>query len=367
VLRYRHAGVLTVVLLLLMWGQAAQAAAGRWKPEVGLKEWWDTDARWRKPARIILLYNSGGMPVWSADRLRYYVSHVGTDGKPDDWFFDTVLILALTGESQRSFEPNYGNGPGLADDWKQYLDGRLFGGMSELAELEKVVDGVGAQIQDRSHTVRVIISIPYPDPRATDFGTLDGKALNFSRDEDRAEAVRWYLRQVSMRWTRSHFEHLRLAGFYWVREEVPAADAGLVKRVSDLSAHQLLPFYWIPYYGSEGGTKWQELGFTVAIQQPNYFFYDVPRERISEAARFAQDHRMGMEFEMDRRVLESPERRERYESYLNGGVDHGYLYSGMLAWYDDCALLECGRSQDPAVRRLYDATYRFVTGKYRKE
>jgi hypothetical protein len=359
--------VLAAALAALLCGQAMAATAGRWKPEVGLKEWWDTDARGRRPARIILLYNSGGMPAWSTDRLRYYIAHVGTDGKPDDWFFDTALMVALTGESQRSFEPNYGNGPGLAVDWEQYLGGRLFGGLSELAELEKAVGAVGTQLHDRSHTVRVLVSIPYPDPRATDFGTVDGKALDFSRNEDRAAAVRWYMRQVSVRWTRSHFEHLRLGGFYWVREEVPAGDVALIKMVADLSAHQLLPLYWIPYYGSEGGTKWRELGFTVAIQQPNYFFYDVPAERINEAAQVAQTHQMGVEFEMDRRVLESPERRERYESYLDGGVDYGYLYSGILAWYDDTALLECGRSQDPAVRRLYDATYRFVTGQYRKE
>ena len=362
----RLVGLMAAVLLLIC-GQVPQATAARWKPQVGLPEWWDTDARGRGPARIILLYNSGGMPAWTVDRLRYYISHVTADGTPDHWFFDTVLVLALTGESQRSFEPNYGKGPALAEDWQQYLDGRLFSGLSELAALEKAVHEANARLGGSSHVVRVIISIPYPDPRATDFGTVEGKALNFSRAEDRAEAVRWYLREVSRRWSASQFEHLRLGGFYWVREEVPASDDNLLKLVSGLVGRQLLPFYWIPYFGSEGSRKWQELGFDVAIQQPNYFFYDVPPERIDEAARFAREHRMGVEIEMDRRVVSSPERRERYESYLNGGVDQGYLYSGTLAWYDDAALLECGQSKDPAVRRLYDATYRFVSGKYRKQ
>jgi hypothetical protein len=318
------------------------------------------------PSRIILLYNSGGMPAWTADRLKYYVAHVNADGVPDDWFFDTVLILALTGESQRSFEPNYGNGPGLAEDWRYYLDNRLFGGLSEMAELEKAVDATSKALSDPAHTIRVVIGIPYPDPRATQFGDLDGKSLDFSRCEDRAAAVRWYLREVSRRWTSSHFEHLRLAGFYWVREEAPEPDRPLLKLVSNLVGSQLLPFYWIPYFGSEGGSKWRELGFDIAIQQPNYFFYEVPPERIREAAKFAFDQRMGVEMEMDRRVTKSDERRERYLRYLDGGVDIGYLHSGILAWYDDFALLECGQSKDLALRKVYDETHRFVTGRYRK-
>jgi len=360
--------VLAAALSCVHWGQppGGAFAATRWKPQLGVPEWWDTDMRGLMPSRIILLYNSGGMPAWTADRLKYYVAHVNADGVPDDWFFDTVLILALTGESQRSFEPNYGNGPGLAEDWRYYLDNRLFGGLSEMAELEKAVDATSKALSDPAHTIRVVIGIPYPDPRATQFGDLDGKSLDFSRCEDRAAAVRWYLREVSRRWTSSHFEHLRLAGFYWVREEAPEPDRPLLKLVSNLVGSQLLPFYWIPYFGSEGGSKWRELGFDIAIQQPNYFFYEVPPERIREAAKFAFDQRMGVEMEMDRRVTKSDERRERYLRYLDGGVDIGYLHSGILAWYDDFALLECGQSKDLALRKVYDETHRFVTGRYRK-
>jgi hypothetical protein len=359
--------LLAVALLCSMWEWRPDFAWARWKPEVGGAAWWDTDARGLRPSRIILLYNSGGMPAWTADRLKYYIAHVAPDGKPDDWFFDTVLVLALTAESQRSFEPNYGSGPAIADDWRQYLDQRLFGGLSEMAELEKAVQQASNQLGEATHTIRVVISIPYPDPRATQFGDFDGRQLDFSHSEDRAAAVRWYLREVSRRWTASHFEHLRLAGFYWVREEAPDQDRALLRLASNLVADQLLPFYWIPYFGSQGGSKWRELGFDIAIQQPNYFFYEVPPQRIEEAAEFAKQHYMGVEMEMDKRVVTSQERRERYLRYLDGGVEHGYLQAGILAWYDDCALLECGQAQDPAIRRVYDQTFRFVTGRYRKE
>lgn len=344
---------------------SAQATVRGWRAAEEVTGWWDTGARrLAKPCRMILLYNSGGMPAWTGDRLRYYVTHVNANGAPDGWFFDTFLYLALAAESQRGLEPNYGNGPSRAEDWRWYLDQRLFGSDSDLAELERAVAAAGKQLGDETHTVRVIIAIPYPDSRATNFGSLDGPALDFSRNEDRATAVKWYLRQVAQRWTASHFEHLRLGGFYWLREEVPEGDKALVKMASGLVAHQLLPFYWIPYYGSAGWDQWRELGFDVAIQQPNYFFYDVPRERIQQAAEFAWDHRMGVEIELDRRVINSQERHDRYRRYLQGGVEQGYQRASTLAWYDDYALMECARAQDPAARRLYDETYDFVRGVY---
>jgi len=368
--RFTHAVwivVLASALLCANAGLRSGAASARWKPEIGTPQWWDTDGRGVNPSRIILLYNSGSMPAWTSNRLRYYIAHIKPDGAPDAWFFNTVLILALTAESQRGFEPNHGNGPATAEDWRHYLDQRLFGGLSELAELEKAVQETGRQLGDRRRTVRVVIGIPYPDPRATAFGRLDDQPLDLSREEDRAAAVRWYVRQVSRRWTAGHFERLRLAGFYWVREEVPDQDQALLKQASRLVANQLLPFYWIPYFGSEGSNRWRELGFDIAIQQPNYFFYEVPPERIEEAATFARQHFMGIEMEMDRRVISSEEKRARYRRYLEGGVETGYLHSGVLAWYDDTALLECGRSQETSIRKVYDDTYRFVTGQYRKD
>lgn len=364
----RGAWLLLAGLLMAMLSLPAGASGAStrgWAAVTGSVGWWDTDVRGPfRSCRMILAYNSGGMPLWTADRFRYYVTHVAPNGAPDGWLFDTVLMLALAADSQRGFEPGYGNGPSRGEDWRWYLDQRLFGGSSELAELERAVAVAGKELGDPRHVVRVVIAVPYPDPRATDFGALDDVPLDFSRTEDRAAAVRWYLRGVARRWTAGHFEHLRLGGFYWLREEVPDSDRALLKQVSRLVAGQLVPFYWIPYFGGSGWDQWRELGFDVAIQQPNYFFYQVPPERLKEAAHFAWDHRMGVEMELDRRVMESEERRSRYLSYLRAGVEQGYQEAGTLAWYDDSALLECARSQDPAARHLYDATYDFIRGVY---
>ena len=355
--------------MLLGRGEPAEASAaaltrGLTGPMVG-RTWWDTQARREPPERIILVYGSGGMEPWTADRLRYYVAHLTAEAAPDGWFFDTVLFLALAGDGQRSsFCPGYGTEPARMEDWLWYLSQRLFGGFSELAELEKAAAEAGQALGDRSHVVRVIIMIPYPDMRQRSFGQIDGRDLDFWRTEDRVAAVRWYLREVGQRWSLSRFEHLRLAGFYWVHEEAQEGDRETLKLVSRLVGQHLVRLYWIPWYGAAGAAQWREIGFDVAIQQPNYFWYDVPPERVREAAQFAWDHRMGVEMELDRRVTRLQERRERYQVYLDSGAEHGYQWSGSVAWYDDTALIECAKSSDPEVRRVYDDTYGFARGVY---
>ena len=377
------AAVLLPVLVNLGRPVGAAGALARWDRNTltAGRGAWDTGLRSRRRSRIILIYGSGGMPAWSADRLRYYVAHVTPEGKADGWFFDTVLFLALAADSQRGFDPGYGNGPSQAEDWRWYLDQRLFGGnpaaaaarpersrgeqrrsLGEAAELEQAVRIAGKELGEPGQVVRVIIGIPYPDPRAGEFGELDGRKLDFSLPEDRAAAVKWYMRETARRWSASSFDHLRLAGFYWIREEVSEQDRPLLKLVASLAGDQLVPLYWIPYYNSPGRDQWRQLGFDIAIQQPNYYFYDVPQERLRDAAQLAWGGRMGVELELDRRVLQSEERRQRYQSYLEAGVQYGFQQASTLAWYDDTALLECARSQDPAVRRVYDLTCAFVRG-----
>lgn len=356
------------VLLPLLLGRG-ELAVGPGRSQAGAAPgWWDGAGPQRaRRARIMLAYGSGGAPEWSAARLRYYLAHVRPDGRPDDWFFDTVLFLALASGQWRSLCPGFGDAPPRAQDWRWYLEERLFGGIHEVGELQQAARELGRELGDPRHVVWVIIMIPYPDPRATEFGALaEGeRALDLSQEADRVEAVRWYLREVARRWSQGGYEHLRLGGFYWVHEEVPEGDRQLIRAVSALAWQQMQPLYWIPYYGAHGNTAWRELGFDVAIQQPNYYFYDVPRDRLAEAAAIGRRYRMGMELELDRRVLESAERRARYASYLDAGWEYGFQEAGWLAWYDDTALMECARAADPEVRRIYDDTYLFAKGRYR--
>ena len=54
----------------------------------------------------------------------------------------------------------------------------------------------------------------------TYWGALDGRQLDFNRNEDRIAACKWYIDRVRERFARGSYEHIELAGFYWLREIV---------------------------------------------------------------------------------------------------------------------------------------------------
>ena len=40
---------------------------------------------------------------------------------------------------------------------------------------------------------KVVITVPEPIPNQTELGEIDGKVMDFSKQEDRLEAVKWYI------------------------------------------------------------------------------------------------------------------------------------------------------------------------------
>lgn len=346
----------------MLWGVALAACASFLTSGLSSAE--------AKPAarreRIILSYNSANRPPWTAQELLPYVAYVRPDGAPEGWFFDAFLLLGLNAASGRGLCPGFGD-PSTREDWVWYLEQRLFGSGHHLAELDRAVALAKEQLGDRDHRVRVIIAVPYPDARQMQFGEIGGNPVSFATAAGRARAVQWYLSQVSQRWARAHFRHLVLGGFYWIHEEVPSEDEELIPQVAALVRKQLLPLYWIPWFGARGAGEWWRCGFTIAIQQPNYFFFDVPPERLREAAEFASTHGMGVELELDGRILTSADHRARYRRYLDAGVELGFMGNAILAWYEDSALLRAAHAREPAVRAFYDDTYAFARGQYRPQ
>ncbi|MET9019943.1 DUF4855 domain-containing protein [Actinopolymorpha sp. NPDC004070] len=65
---------------------------------------------------------------------------------------------------------------------------------------------------------------------------------------------------------------------------------------------------------------WSDVGIDAAAFQPNYFFEDVSAERIEDASAVAKRYGMGVEVEFDERMLTDDVFRDRYITYLNGGV-----------------------------------------------
>jgi hypothetical protein len=71
----------------------------------------------------------------------------------------------------------------------------------------------------------------------------------------RIRAVQWFIRAALTDWNASHYQNLRLAGFYWYQEAIDLGVAGekTLVRTTARDIHVLgLRFYWIPYFEAPG-------------------------------------------------------------------------------------------------------------------
>ena len=153
----------------------------------------------------------------------------------------------------------------------------------------------------------VILSTPYPDPRQQNFGSIDGygsgRSLNFSLHEDRVAAVEWWVHKAYAAFQAQAFRHVRLQGFYWFYEEVPANDEDLIPAVSTRihSLSRSLMFGWIPYYrpGDPHTGRWRQLGFDWVTLQPNFAFNNVSAsQRFPAIKALASNFTLGVEMEL---------------------------------------------------------------------
>ncbi len=253
-------------------------------------------------------------------------------------------------------------------DWQWLLD-ELFDPAHGVGQLESCVRQAARSLPDKDHRVNLVITIPMPMTAIKDFGAVEpgGRPLDFSRDADRWAAVQWYIRTALERWKKTEAPHVRLAGFYWLDERIQPPTRAVVRQTAGFLHSLGMKFYWIPFFGADGIQEWRQLGIDAAMLQPNYStMANVPPSRLAEAARLARRFQMGVELELPYSARSDPERRARYRAYLDAGAKYGFMDHSILGYFQSVGLLrEFAASSDPAVRDLYDQTYRFVKGTYR--
>lgn len=320
---------------------------------------------------LVLIY-SGDISdqEWKAGDFDPYVFHLDTAGAPDGWFFDGFLFLAqiLPGNQRTENDPQ--NPPTNLEGWHWFID-RIFEKGKFIDALDVMVSHAPAALE-KPQPRKVVVMIPYPSPRATDFGDTDGdgKIENISLPTDRLKAVKWYVDTIIDKWNGAPPANLELAGFYWMEESYRAEDAETVKAASDYLHSLGKPLFWIPYYFGDPSTpRLKEFGFDCVAKQPNYFFarWQAEKSRVTTAARSAKKLGMGMEIEIDDTVISNPAvQYPKYLRYLNTGVKEGYMRGAYLAYYQGArTLANLAKSPEPRLRRLYDLIYDFVKGEYK--
>lgn len=352
----RLAAILALVVLACLPAAGAPGYLAPGTPEVG------------GVRHLVLVYH--GMkrrPLWNAENLLPYVAYVDEAGRPKDWLFDSFLFIEFSTDGD-AWLHHYREGkpqPALAD-W-QWLADSPFRETAGLAGLDAAVAKAGEALGDPGRRVKVVLTLPAPPAKERAFGPLPGEdgTLDFSREGDRQRALRWYLDEVVRQWRARTYRHVELAGFYWLAEAIPQADADLVRWTAAAVRERGFRLTWIPYHGAQGLRQWRERGIDAVMMQPNYFFRPgADAAMLMQAARLSRAYGAGVEMEFDARALADEDFRSRFWAYLDAGVKYGWMKEALLGYYEGGgALLEFLKKPEQG-RELYDALYRFVKGTY---
>lgn len=301
---------------------------------------------------LVLVYDGGGQRIpWTVNRMRPYV-YRENNGKTE-WLFDGFLFLEIF-DSVTGYEyyPGFKKKEAGKEQWQSLID-TYFADQQSFAALDSVLEEQSQKGNAPDRKRKVVVSIPTPITGFTEWGSIDGKALDFNNAGDQVKAEQWFIDEVLKRWQAKNYKHLGLAGFYWV-DETSGKYETAISLTKAYVASKGFKLFWIPYWTATGGDKWDQLGFDYAYEQPNYFFtLTVPYQRLPDACNFASLHGLGLEMEFDGRVTQ-PEFRERFYSYIQAFTDSKVWDQKPVAYYEGGgAWWTMANSTDSEMKKMY--------------
>ncbi|HEY3415207.1 MAG TPA: DUF4855 domain-containing protein [Armatimonadota bacterium] len=348
---------------------------------------------------LILLYGRD-ISIWNAERIRPYLAYMNEDGKPLDWFFDSLLFVPMTAASGRSFGSDVNLGttmcgegdfypipvpnPATRKDYDDLLD-VYFGDGGYLDAMNAGVESLKCELPAPAHKHNAVLMTPYPGIMQPMWGRLPGsdKCLNFSTVKqgitpatmDRLAATNWFADECVARWDDARWPNVSFLGFYWPFETVYhgwEVDDHLLLKEHHKHLKQLgKVMTWIPFsstYNTHLLDNYQDYYFDLAFQQPNHMFY-VNTPGIEGPAAVAKARNAGFEMEYYLEWGEPfavlDERQKRFRDYLNGGAKFGFMKEAACAWYHGRnGIAQMWDHEDPVERAYYHDIYRFVKGTY---
>ena len=360
--------------------------------------------------------------AWDEERWKAHVSYTGPDGN-EHWLFDSFLLIegqqnGTYGQPITTFVITDDDRPsGTRSQWQQLLDfwfkggsfpwqesywgngvdsfGRWYTGETftlsfpegQLDALEACVAGVSARIGPPAQKRLVIMALPEPiyfdnyirairngGGSTIYWGSLDGRALDFSKAEDRIAAYIWFMDETRKAFAEKAYQHIELGGFYILPEVLSTTWRAEYKRYDQVIpavaayAHQCREsLFWIPYCMADGYKTWKDFGFDLAYMQPNYYWEP---EKKPMAATFREINRysMGLELEFEYSLVENVNGtasaqtyRERFAEYLSWAKSSGLYGQRSIALYSGTdAMHQLATSPLAGDRAMYQQLCQFV-------
>jgi hypothetical protein len=304
---------------------------------------------------LILLYSGSSRPmrITPAVAAAYLTNQSCGSGT----LFDSVLFTEIKSPSGAYYWPGPDRRGATQGEWRDFADS-LFAPGFNISALESAAEKeFGTAVDHSGKKISVYISMPVPDSRLRDWGSVDGKRLDLSSDKDRIAAVMWYVNEIDRHWKSLSLGAITLAGYYWNAESVDDA-ASIMPVIGRTLAARKLSFVWIPFWQAYR-VPINNLGFSEVYIQPNYYEYDVPVTRISDAVRMAAKYAFGIELEFDDGVLKDPVKRKK----LTDTVDELRKIKEMpaIAVYDGAgAFVRLLSSRNPEVGEAKNELINFL-------
>jgi hypothetical protein len=312
---------------------------------------------------LALIYQGGiQRPQWTTNRFAPYVSCVDSKTGKEQWLFDGFLFIEFADGRGRSFQPGPQTVPAQKPDWERLIE-RTFAPDDGVPMLEQVCRTTAVRIGKPLRRRQVALTLPVPIPGQTNWGQLSGRTLRFHQDADRLAACEWYLDTALEKWRALAPGELDLTAFYWVHEGAPRTH-DFLQAVARLVHARGKQFLWIPYWHpSPQSGNWRAYGFDAAWQQPNHFFHpELPDSRLQDACDFARKYGLGLEMELDGRLLIQPQTfAPRFSAYLDAFIRNGVRDTSSIAWYEGGgAIYQLATSDAPELRGDYDRLTQFI-------
>lgn len=329
--------------------------------------------------------------LWDKERFAPYVTYVDENGR-EQWLFDGFIFL----ESQDVDRPDsaaytYMTGvlrdTGVAagkEQWQELIDYYFTEGNC-IDGLDKAVTAAEERLGRAPKKRRVIMVIPDPvihhhyidtTTTTTYWGALDGRQLDFKKNDDRVAACKWFIDRVRAKFAEGDYRHIELAGFYWLREIIAQpqdTEYSYYLTRSDIMLphiaeylHSLnYTFNWIPFCDARGLDDWRKFGFDQVYMQPNHYWK--PENDMDSVCMMINRAGTSMEFEFEASILnarpESDVYRARFRDYMKYARQYGIYGTRPLAYYQGSnALYDLSVSDDETDREFFHEFCRFVTG-----
>ncbi len=285
-------------------------------------------------ADLVLIYQGGAARLpYTKEQIAPYVYRANDDGTID-WLFDGFLFLEFRTYEGHSFIQEFlGRERSRArrTEWTRHLD-KVFEEGKAVSALNDVLAGLNEAGHKPLRKRKVVLSLPEPMSGQKDWGSLDGKEMDFSVDEDRLAALRWYIDDVIRRFSEKNYQHIELAGFYWTKESDDLSER-LVMPTSEYINSKGYILNWIPNWGPHRGEYWRERGFNAAYIQPNTFFKSGRSSNLPRVCTYASLHNMGLEVEFDHNLAKE-QFHQKLHDYFDNFEKYKVIEKSAIAYYE---------------------------------